>query len=69
MVKDPKVTVREMIGLVGKTMTERLLIKQDVSPSTAGKLVRGTYNSEVGILIAAAIERARKAAEHLQQTA
>lgn len=63
MSKDPKKTVKEIIQLVGKPKAEKLLIGADVSPSTAGKLVRGTYESEVGALVAAAIERAREAAE------
>lgn len=63
MSKDPKEVVREIIGLVGKTRTERLLIVNEVAPSTAGKLVRGKYESAVGELLAEKIERAREAAK------
>lgn len=62
MVKDPKDTVQEIVSELGKAKAERLLIAHDVSPSAAGKLVRGTYASEVGALLSAAIERARVAA-------
>lgn len=55
--------VQEIIGLVGKTRTERLLIINDVAPSTAGKLVRGKYESQIGELLAEKIERAREAAK------
>jgi hypothetical protein len=65
MSKDPKEIVREMVGLVGKIRTERLLIKADVAPSTAGKLARGKYESEVGEMVAAKIASARAAAEEL----
>jgi hypothetical protein len=63
MSKDPKKVVQELVRLVGKPRAERLLIEADVSPSTAGKLVRGTYASEVGLLIASAIEKAKEAAK------
>lgn len=62
MSKDPKRVVEEMVQLIGQRRAERLLIAQEISPSLAGKLARGTYESEVGPLIAAAIERARTAA-------
>lgn len=62
MSKDPKDVVQEIVQLVGKPKAERLLIIADVSPSTAARLVRGTYESEVGTLVAAAIEKARAAA-------
>lgn len=65
MSKDPKEIVGEIIRLVGKPAAERLLITAKVSPSTAGKLVRGKYSSEIGILIAEKIEKARLAAERL----
>lgn len=67
MSKEPKEVVREMIGLVGKTRTERLLIKYDVAPSTAGKLVRDKYDSTVGELLAEKIERARVAASEMAE--
>ncbi len=62
MSKDPKTVVQDIIRLVGKRKAERLLIGAKVSPSVAGKLVRGKYESEVGELIAAAIETARAVA-------
>lgn len=65
MSKDPKEVVREMIGLVGKTRTERLLITAEVAPSTAGKLVRGTYDHVVGEFVAERIAKARAAAEEM----
>lgn len=58
--RNAKTTVSEIIRLVGKSEAERLLIAAEVSPSTAGKLVRGTYLSEVGRFIAGAIEKARE---------
>lgn len=65
MSKDPKKVVREMLGLVGKTRTERLLIAAEISPSSAGKLVRGKYESAVGEMLAEKIERARLAAAQM----
>lgn len=65
MSKDPKDAVREMLVLVGKPETERLLIAQKISPSMAYKLVHGIYESKPGAFFAAAIERARLAAEKL----
>lgn len=62
MSKDPKRVVQEIVDLVGKRRAERILINADVSPSVAGKLVRGKYDSEIGVLVAAAIDKARAAA-------
>lgn len=63
MSKDPKDLVKEIVSKVGKPKAERILIACDVSPSTAGKLVRGTYASEVGALVAAAIAKAMSVAD------
>lgn len=63
MSKDPKEIVSEIVKLVGKSRAEKLLIRADASPSVAGKLTRGTYESEVGDLLAGAIRRAREMAE------
>ena len=65
MVKDPKKVVQEIVQLVGKPKAERLLIAEKASPSSAGKLVRGKYESAIGELLAEAIDRARIAAEKL----
>ena len=65
MVKDPKEVVKEMLKKVGRPETERLLIAQKISPSMAYKLARNQYGSKVGPFFAAAIERARLAAEKL----
>ncbi len=62
MSKDPKKIVEELVEMLGKPRAERLLIEADVSPSLAGKLVRGTYPSQIGILVGAAIAKAREAA-------
>lgn len=62
MSRDPKEVVQEIVELVGKREAVRLLVVADVSTSVAGKLVRGVYESEVGALVAAAIEKARAAA-------
>ena len=67
MKKDAKMVVKEIVSLVGKPRAERLLIANEISPSMAGKLIRGTYKYEVGTLFAAAIERARLAAGDLSQ--
>lgn len=63
MSKDPKQLVQEMVRRLGKREAERLLINARVSSSVAGKLIRGTYPSEVGELVAAAIEKAHAAAQ------
>lgn len=57
--------VQEMIDLVGKPKTERLLIEADISPSMAGKLRRGNYDYEIGPIYRAAIGRALNAARAL----
>lgn len=62
MTKDPKIVVKEIVQLVGKRRAEKLLVQADVSTSMAGKLVRDKYDSEIGVHIAAAIEKARTAA-------
>lgn len=62
MSKDPKTVVQEIVQLVGQRRAERFLIAEEISPSLAGKLARGNYESEVTLLTAAAIERARVAA-------
>jgi hypothetical protein len=63
MLNGPKKQVSEMIELVGKSEAERLLILAKVSPSMAGKLIRGTYKSVIGRPIAACIENAHKQAK------
>lgn len=54
--------VEEMISLVGKAKTEHLLIVATISPSMAGKLRRGTYDSEMSFESVAKIARALNAA-------
>lgn len=66
MSKDPKDVIKEIVQLIGKVRAERLLIVNDVAPSTACKLVRGAYASAVGELLAEKIKRTRKAAEQVQ---
>jgi hypothetical protein len=68
MDRDPKKVVKEIVQLVGKRKAERLLIGENVSPSTAGKLTRGKYESAVGDLIATAIANARAKAAALKET-
>lgn len=63
MPKDPKDIVKEIVKLVGPRKAERFLIIAEASPSTAGKLVRGTYDREIGDLLAGAIRRARELAK------
>ncbi len=62
MNKDPKKIVEELVEMLGKQRAERLLIEADISPSTAGKLVRGKYPSQIRFLMGAAIAKAREAA-------
>jgi hypothetical protein len=69
MLKDPKETVQEMVSLVGKRETRRLLTIAGVSTSVADKLSRNKYEPEIGPLIGAAIARARKAAKKTQRSA
>lgn len=53
-----KARVKDMVSLVGRTRTERLLIAHEVSPSTAYKLVRDSYQSTVGEMVSERIEKA-----------
>lgn len=48
MSKDPKELVQEMVRILGKRKTERLLVMAKMSSSVAGKLIRGTYESTLG---------------------
>ena len=65
MRKDPKAVVKEIVNKVGKPRAEKLLIAHEISPSTAGKLVRGKYKSVIGVFVAAAIEKTLEAAKVL----
>lgn len=62
MAKDPKKIVEEIVKQVGKRQAQKLLVEADISNSVASKLVHGLYPSRVGVLVGAAIERARVAA-------
>ncbi len=62
-IKDPKESVKQIEGLVGRPETRRLLCVEGVSPHTANKLVRNKYAPEIQSLLAGAIERALEAAK------
>ncbi len=59
--KDPKKTVLEMGARLDHSEARRLLVTAGISPSTADKLLYGTYEHKVGPLAAAAIQRAYRA--------
>jgi hypothetical protein len=50
--------VKEMIERVGKKEARRLLAAEGVSPHTVLKIVGGTYNHDIGLLLVGAIRRA-----------
>lgn len=58
MIKDPKITVRELVARVGKHEASRLLVEAGVSTSTTSKLVSNNYKSEVKNLVTQAIAKA-----------
>lgn len=58
VMNDPKDLVKEIIARVGKHGALRLLINQGVGTSTAEKLVRNRYSSEMGQLLRQAVEQA-----------
>lgn len=67
MLKDPKRAVIEVAKQVGKHETQRLLVEQGVSTSTAQKLVADKYPSkELGQLLVQAIVRAVEASKKLR---
>lgn len=61
--QDPKDIVRQLEALVGKRAARRLMVVEGLSPSTADKLLRECYPSEVGALLGDALERALNAAK------
>lgn len=63
MLKDWKKNVKDMAKRVGKSEAKRQLVVAGVSTSTADKLIRDVYPSEVGPLLGAAIQRAIEASK------
>lgn len=61
MAKDPKKIVQEIANQVGKHEARKRLVDEGVSTSTADKLVRDRYPSEIGQLLLQAILKARAA--------
>jgi hypothetical protein len=63
--QDLKQIVLEMASRVGKLKAHELLLSEKVAPSTATKLLRGSYPSEIGELLGAAILRADEKARQV----
>lgn len=63
--KNLKQIVKDMAQRVGTLQAHGFLIGEKVSPSTATKLIKGTYPSQVGELLGAAILRADRASRKL----
>lgn len=61
--KDLKQAVSELAKRVGKPEARKQLVSAGISLSTAEKLIRETYPSEIGSLLANAISRAIEASK------